>query len=275
MAKKSFTEKYYTLAEDEMQALIEATKAGDSVAAGELLKVFNNFLSKYVTLLFYAKYSLNDYDIRRFLGLYVKDRTVRQFLGRNKLNDYGHKHVNECIGGIHYMIMRYCDIEDVEQTVNMAFLHCISVYKRKEDIPFSGFLYSYFFYVLKKMVDAYLIDQSGRKTFPLIDDDDWADMDSDSEEKPQGFSGPPTPGADELIGAENIDEYWVIGDTCGYPFDTLSVQERQLLRWRYVDNERSSEIAARVTEHPNTVREHFNRIKKRLSEIIEQDLSER
>ena len=43
----------------------------------------------------------------------------------------------------------------------------------------AGFLYSYFFYLLKKNVDTFLIDQLGRKTFPLIDDD--ADTDPESE----------------------------------------------------------------------------------------------
>lgn len=271
--RKSYSEKYYALPEEEMQALITAAKNGDGASSQELLKVFKNFLTKYVTLLYYGKYSLSDYDIRRFIGLFVKDRTIRQFLGRNKLNESGIKHVNECMRGIQYMIQRYCDEEDVVQTVNMAFLQCISVYQRKNEIPFSGFLYSYFFYVLKKMVDAYLIDQLGRKTFPLIEDDDWGDAASD-EEKVQGFTAPPVPGVDELLGVEAIDEYWVAGDTCMPPFDVLTVQERQLLRWRYVENERASEIAQRVTEHPNTVREHFNKIRQKIFEEIQRDLNE-
>lgn len=271
--KKNYTEKYYSLPEDEMQELIQRAKRGDGAAAEKLLTVFSNFLAKYVTLLYYGKYNLSDYDIRRFLGLFVKDRTVRQFLGRNKLNAAGVKHVNECLRGIQYMIQRYGDEEDVTQTVQMAFLQCVSVYQRKNDIPFSGFLYSYFFYVLKKMVDAYLIDQLGRKTFPLIDDEDWGDS-GEAEDKPQGFTAPPIAGADELLGVEVIDEYWVAGDTCSHPFDILTVQERQLLRWRYVEGERASEIALRVTEHPNTVREHFNRIRQKIAEMMERDLAD-
>lgn len=271
--RKSYSEKYYALPEEEMQSLIAKAKGGDGVASLQLLTVFKNFLTKYVTLLYYGKYTLNDYDIRRFIGLFVKDKTIRQFLGRNKLNESGVKHVNECMRGIQYMIQRYCDEEDVVQTVNMAFLQCISVYQRKNDIPFSGFLYSYFFYVLKKMVDAHLIDQLGRKTFPLIADDDWGDQDS-SEEPVQGFTAPPVPGVEELIGVEFIDEYWVSGDTCMPPFDILTVQERQLLRWRYVENEKASEIAQRVTEHPNTVREHFNKIKQKIYEQLQKDLKE-
>lgn len=272
--RKTYSIKYYTLTEPEMQALLARAKLGDGSAQLELLKVFHNFLSKYTTLLFYGKYSLADYDIRRFISLFVKDRGVRQFLSKNKLNESGAKHVYECMRGIQYMIQRYGDEEDVDQTVKMAFLQCVSIYQRKEKVPFSGFLYSYFFFVLKKMVDAHLIDQLGRKTFPLIDDEDASDNDFESDEKLKGFTAPPVPGIDEFIGAEIIDEYWVAGDTVHPPFDILSIQDRQLLRWRYIDRERSSDIALRITEHPNTVREHFNRIKFRLREAINKDLGD-
>ena len=73
------------------------------------------------------------------------------------------------------MAKRYGDEEDVRQTVDMTFFQCITRYQRKDSekgpIPFSGFLYSYFFYLLKKNVDTLLIDQLGRKTFPLLDDE--------------------------------------------------------------------------------------------------------
>lgn len=266
--RKKFKETYYSLTEDEMQDLIARAKSGDGAAQVQLLETFNNFLSKYVTLLCYSKFNLNDYDIRRFIALFVKDPQVRFYLLKNKLTPQGVKHVNEAMRGIQYMTQRYGDEEDVMQTVRMSFLHCVSVYNRKPGIPFSGFLYSYFFYVLKKQVDAFLIDQLGRKTFPLIDDEDWGDDDDD---RPQGFTAPPESGADELIHAEEIDELWVAGDTCHGPFKALTIQERQLLKWRYVNGERSSDIAGRITEHPNTVREHFNRIRAKITEAIKED----
>ena len=59
------------------------------------------------------------------------------------------------------------------------------------------------------------------------------------------------------------------------PFDRLSVQERQLLKWRYIDNERSSEISLKVNEHPNTVREHLSKIRNKIRDIIlELDIQE-
>lgn len=93
----AYKEQYYNLKEDEMQDLISKAKSGDEKSKKELLKVFNNFLTKYTTMLYYGKYNLNDYDIRRFTSLFVKDSYVRFALMRNKLNQAGYKHVNEVL----------------------------------------------------------------------------------------------------------------------------------------------------------------------------------
>lgn len=278
MAKR-YIETYYDIEESEMQDLVVRAKNFDGVAQMQLLDIFKNFLSKYTTLLYYGKYTLKGpagYDNRRFLALFVKDPLVRFYLIRDKLNLAGMKQLNEVVRGIQYMVQRYGDEEDVEQTVKMAFFECVNIYTPKESkdgpIPFSAFLYSYFFYKLKKQVDVLLIDQLGRKTFPLIGDEEANTDEWSSEEKVQGFTAPPTPAAEELIQCEEIDEYWVAGDTATGPFAKLTVQERQLLRWRYVDGERSSDIAQRITEHSNTVRVHFIKIKQRIQEYIEEDL---
>jgi len=267
--KKVYKEKYYTLSEDEMQALIKSAKKGDDAAQNELLKIFDNFLKKYVNLLYYNKYNLADYDIRKFVALFVKDSNVRFYLVRNKLNASSSRHVKECVSGIVYMATRYGDPEDVRQTVNLTFLQCVMRYEKKGPIPFSGFLYSYFFYMLKKNVDQLLIDQLGRKTFPLATEEDRG---GDDDEMTIGFAAPPLPSAEELIGPDEIDELWVAGDTAFPPFDQLTIQERQLIKWRFVDGYKSSQIARRITEHPNTVREHFNKIRTKIADIVGEDI---
>ena len=134
----------------------------------------------------------------------------------------------------------------------------------------AGFLYSYFFYLLKKNVDIFLIDQLGRKTFPLIDDD--ADTDPDSENFQVGFKAEPKEySMESLLAAEDIDESWVAGDNNFPPFDKLTIQERQLIEWRYIDGKRSSEISLKINEHPNTVREHLKNARLKLQEIILDD----
>lgn len=271
-AKKSYSERYYTLSEDEMQDLITRAKEGDSKAQMVLLDVFANFLTKYTSLIYHSKFSLNDYDIRRFLALYVKDPIARRQLISNKMNSSSRAYVFEAVNGIHTMVVRYCSEEDVTQTVSMAFLQCVQRYERKGPIPFSGFLYSYFFYLLKKHVDEFMIDQLGRKTYPLLGDDD--NTGEDDEEFKPGYHAPSVPGVEDMLGADVIDEFWVAGDTAMPPFNVLTPQERQLVRWRYVEGLKSSEIAYRITEHPNTCRESLNRIRRKLAEQVAIDLGE-
>lgn len=272
--KKSYKEQYYSLEEEEMQQLIAKAKTGSNKHQQELLKVFNNFLTKYATMLYYGKYNLNDYDIRRFISLFIKDPGTRFSLMKQKFNTNVIKNVNECMRGINYMAKRYGDEEDIRQTVDMTFFQCIDRYERKGPIPFSGFLYSYFFYLLKKNVDTFLIDQLGRKTFPLLADESTGDENSD--ENQVGFKADPVEySMEQMLFVDKIDEFWVLGEKNMYPFDILSVQERQLLKWRYVDGMRSSQISARINEHPNTVREHLVRIRNKIRDvIIEDDISE-
>ena len=54
-------------------------------------------MTKYTTMLYHGKYNINDYDIRRFISLFIKDSYVRFALMKNQLNSGGYKHVNECI----------------------------------------------------------------------------------------------------------------------------------------------------------------------------------
>lgn len=262
-----YSEQYYDLPEEEIQELVRRAQNHEDRAQEELLKVFGNFLTKYRTLLYNGKYSLGDYDVRRFIGLFVKDKAVRGLLAKNKLNPHSSKKVNEVVQGINYMVRRYGNEIDVQQTVDMTFLACIERYtpaesrlKQGEKVPFKGYIYSYYYYLLQKNVKLFLIDQLGRKTFPLID----FEPDEESDEIVHGFVPPPAPSVEEMIGAEEIDEFWVAGDTALSPFIELSPQERLLLKWRYSDGYRSGQIAEKTTEHPNTTRDHLIRIKSKI-----------
>jgi hypothetical protein len=270
----AFRVQYYTLTEPEMQSLICRAQDGDGAAQEELLKVFRNFLHKYTVVLTGGKINFADYDLRRFVALYVKDTKLRYMLKGNKLNPGGEGLVNEAMQVITFMVNRYGDFEDVQQTVDLAFLQCVQIYRPRGEIPFSAYLYSYFFYVLKKQVDMLLVYQLGRKSYPLFDQEEWED-----DMSPPGFAmpaAPPVPSADELVGAVTIDELWVAGDTAYGVFATLSVHERQLIKWHYVDGEKTSVIATRITEQPVSLRATLAGIRRKLraDDFEELDLTE-
>jgi hypothetical protein len=70
-------------------------------------------------------------------------------------------------------------------------------------------LYSYFFYLLKKNVDTFLIDQLGRKSFPLLSDD--ANDNEEEGEKQVGFKAPPEEkDLDKWLVTEDVNEFWVL-----------------------------------------------------------------
>lgn len=270
--RRVFTQKY-ELTDDEIQLLVEQAQQNDTVALSELFKIFGNFLDKYIILLYDGRFSYQDYDIRRFLALFVKDPTVRYPLIRNRLKPHQIKHVNDIFRGIHFMVKRYASQEDVEQTVHLTFLQCVMIYKRKDDVPFSSYIYSYFFYVLKKSVESHLIDQLGRKTFPLIVGDAANELDSDSgKQKSPGMmldEQQTASSPEDIFNWSDIDNEWIAGHTARFPFDTLTVQERQLIKWKWIDKLKASNIAERLTEHPNTVREQFNIIKFKLRNAVD------
>jgi DNA-binding CsgD family transcriptional regulator len=263
----SYKEQYYTLDEEEIQELIVKAKTGSNKYQEEILNVFDNFLKKYVSLIFVGKYNLNDYDIRRFVSLFIKDPSLRFRVMKNQMNGSTAKGVQEVMGAIQYMVKRYCTEEDVRQTVDMTFFQCIQRYERKGPIPFSGFLYSYFFYLLKKNVDVFLIDQLGRKTFMLLGDDEELDGENSGV---IGFKADPVMiSMEQMLSVDEINSYWVLGQNVMPPFDQLSIQERQLLKWKYVDGKKSSEISNKINEHPNTVREHVVKIRNKIRDYIQ------
>jgi len=268
----SYKEQYYTLEEEEIQALITKAKTGSDKYQAEILNVFDNFLKKYVSLIFLGKYNLNDYDIRRFVSLFIKDPSLRFRVMKNQMNGSTARGVQEVMSGIQYMVKRYCSEEDVRQTVDMTFFQCIQRYERKGPIPFSGFLYSYFFYLLKKNVDVFLIDQLGRKTFMLLGDDEELD---DDNKGVIGFKADPVLiSMEQMLSVDEINSYWVLGQNVMPPFDQLSIQERQLLKWKYVDGKKSSEISDKINEHPNTVREHIVKIRGKIRDYIKDNAIE-
>lgn len=266
---------YYNIPEDELQEIIERAKAGSSRDQAKLLQVFNNFVLKYTSLLYRSKYDLHDYDIRLFISLFIPDPEVRRRLRRNQINHKTYKAVNDTMRGIHYMISRYCEEDDVKQTVQMTFLHCVNKYKRKGSIPFSGFIYSYFYFVLKKNVDTFLIYQLGRKSFPLYTDDGVSSAFTD-ENISHSTIIPETESLEDIImGSINVDfdEYWVLGETAMFPFDELTVQQRQLVKWRFIDGLKASQIALKTTEHPNTCRAQIQEIRDEIKNILAKEFT--
>lgn len=260
---------YYQVPEETMQEMIARAQAGSSKDSAELLNIFSNFIEKYVNLLFHQRYDLRDYDTRQFINLYIGDPLLRAKIKRDGLTYGSYKEINQILGGIFFMVQRYGTVDDVRQTVQMTFLDCVRLYKRRGSVPFSGFIYRYFFYKLQKDVNTFLIGQLGMKTHPLVLE---GDPELEGIEVITEKQIPHEMDAEKMLAYEEIDEFWVSGDSCGFPFNFLSHSERQLLKWRYIDNLRPNKISLKTADHPNTVRQQLNLIGEKIQALIEEDL---
>lgn len=311
--KKNISKQYYQIPELELQDLIARAKDKENEAQLKLLEIFHPYFNKYLMLLYYGRYDLGFYDIRRFVGLFVPDKNLNYFLIRNKLNRDGISKVNDVVNGLVMMINRYSTEQELLQTIHMTFLACLDVYQpsyrdvegrsfningkekktfsvgitsnetgeliinpytgkpfKKEDgilVPFSGFIYNYFFFLLSRYIKTFHIDQLGRRTFPLFD----SSVDEDGEENSFTHEPADPQETEQALSADIIDEFWVLGETASHPFDKLSIKERQILKWKYVDGLKAAEIKKRITEHPNTTRESINKIKATLVEELKED----
>lgn len=270
--KKNVSDKYYSLPEEEMQELVLRAKSLDQRAQNELLEIFSNFTTKYQSLLYHGKFDLRDYDIRMFIRLFIPDKEIRRRVSRNQINWAARQEVAECVEGIKFMVRRYGTEEDVKHTVQMALLECISIYTYRKNIPFSGFIYNYFGFKLQKYLKSYLMSQLGRKTFPLYTDDSVSSSFIGEEEQVKmADMSMELDSMDQAMSSIKIDEYWVLGETCTFPFDQLTIQQRQLIRWKYEDGLKASHIAEKTTEHPNTCRAQIQALKQELKQILEDD----
>lgn len=267
--KRSVHHDYYHLPEEEIQDLVKRSQQGDEDALAYLLKIFENFIQKYVNLLYHGQLGLHNNDIRQFLKLFVNNTRLKQRLGQNKLNMHDRQELQTIWHGFNWMITRYNEESDVRQTVEMAFIDTVQRYVRKGEVPFSGYIYRYFLFIMQKYMKDILIDQLGRKSFPLRVEEDFDDDDEQDTPTP-GFDIPAEPSAEDMMGTHEIGENWVFGDVM-FPFDHLNPQERQLIRWYYIEKHNLTTIADRMAESSNKISEHIATARRKLAEAIKND----
>lgn len=276
----SVSRKYYTIPEEALQRIITKAKSGNINAQEQLFEVFDNFLKKYVALLYDKRYDLRDYDIRRYIALFATGGHSKK-IQRNQIDPVVYQHINEVMRGLNYMVQRYCTREDVEQTIKLTFTQCVSRYERRGEVPFSGFLYNYFFYRLKKNTEEFLISPIGRKTFGLYTEDGVSSSNNPTHNVDMGQVNSEVQRQIQIdekeiytLGADIIDEFWVSSETASYPFTKLTINQRQLLKWRYIDGLKAPKIAEKTSEHPNTCRAQLHKIREDLEDILGAQLSD-
>lgn len=130
----------------DIEALVIQYKEGSRDASGELFKAFAGFIAKYANFLKFGVLGKKDRDLRGLTHLLCpKNDNVRARMGliRDALRSY--------------------EYEDIVGELNVLFLKSVAQFKTREsklggNVPFAGYLYSYFKFMVKRWIDQRLVD---------------------------------------------------------------------------------------------------------------------
>jgi hypothetical protein len=281
----------------DLAKLVKNAKVGDRKALDSIYEKFKPFLIKYRALLKTGTVNLSTRDLRRFLCLYIDSEHLRSAIKSSRLN----KKTSDLLAAkVADIRAQYdgMDPEDIDSIIDFTFFQCLlDIYdpkgkvksktreeglvyddmtvaqKRKWDklhpeVGFEGFLANYFFYQLKKNLEAEtkgVIPGIGWcQTFTTEDIiEEVLDSDDETEEHDEWDD------LDTIIGSEiAIDHDWVDGMSANYPFSELSVQDRWLLKMRYEDDLFSCKIARKVGVSASVIRGRLKDIEMRLRELM-------
>jgi len=186
-----------------------------SVASDELLDYYNNLFNAYKSLLKDGNYRVNSKSVTEFVKLFMGDKVSRRKTKRYKVYSEFYNTVNH----IRYY-MQDLDAKDIEHELKVIFLTLAKNWKKMEGIVFTGYINGLFHYYVKDWVKRHMTG--------VPKDKDQEDINSltnvvaDHEDP-----------ADIVI-SDDIDEDWVVGLTCKWPWTELTKEEREdvVLLWQ-------------------------------------------
>lgn len=130
----------------DIEELVIQYKEGSREAAGELFKAFAGFIAKYANFLKFGILGRRDRDLSGLIHLLCpKGDSTKARLGL----------IREAIRSYEY--------EDIVGELNILFLKSVAQFKTVEsklggNIPFAGYLYAYFKFMVKRWIDQRLVD---------------------------------------------------------------------------------------------------------------------
>jgi RNA polymerase sigma factor (sigma-70 family) len=139
----------------DIDKLVRRYRSGDEAAIAELLSAFEGFIVKYANFLKHGYISRGDWDIQ---GL-IKMLTPRMppELKRRALNGEIPSY-RDRLSLIREAMQSY-EYEDIVSELNIMFMESALQFRKRKDGPsFTGFLYSYFKYKVKRWIDKRLKD---------------------------------------------------------------------------------------------------------------------
>lgn len=237
------TQEWYDYIDD----LVIRFQAGETECGEELIKIFQPFFLKYITIVKDGKINLADRDTRRFLSLFMNEK--------EHISKVRKKHMSSETRNAAYKTAFYlsksCETlteEELMQELYLAFFILIGRWvKKKGKSNFCGYLYNSFRYEARRSISDLIKDPIVNNLNLRYYDDENEQSEVDVLDK---FSMENTI---MLSLEEEIDSNWVRGLTCSEEFLELTTLQRMILKEYYMERMPDRVIAEKTGLHINTI----------------------
>lgn len=225
---------------------------GDEKAGEELISLFYPYLLKYFKLLTEGTLDLSDKDSRKFICLFIDDAEVRKKLKRV----YQPAEVRHQAYLTATMLSKNCkgiNPDDLMQELTFILLRIAKRYKKKKKrVNFCGYLYNAFRYELFRTISKIIANPLVLFSESNISyyDESYINTKDNIENNPLIYINEPVMLIDEELGNS-----WIRGLTAGEGFEQLTPLQRLILKLRYQEGMKDTEIAERTGYHRNTIRQ--------------------
>lgn len=263
---KNNLQKYGMNEYQKIHDLVYELQAGSKDAGQELINSFRSMLNKYISLIVYGQYSIEDYSIRSFIKLFVEEEHERLKINSYFVNGHGQMIADKTVAKI-VGIFSNNDKEDIQQEICAIFLSMCHKYKDTKPSfhnyvkrNFHYYVFRYLeklskdpvargLYYQKKIFNIYNSDQQLPIEETICDKNAQKEIDEVLDYVELFYNLQLSIAIIEkdmtinIYDEEFLNNNWINGITCSNIFKDLTTFERRILVMWYMKDNTDSEIA--------------------------------
>jgi hypothetical protein len=216
--------------------LIAKYQEGDEQSAIPLVKAFESYINKFVSIIKHGSVNLKDEDTLKFISLFAQSK-IRNAHKDGDIISKAVRSINDAC----FLIPE----DDMRSELLVSFLEICKRYNRQNKINFCGFLYNTFRYEVYRTVKRLTKNPcvfSAIYNLPF-DEGCYTENYLSTYLSTDDLSEP----------GQESDELWMIGCTCSEPFAALTQLERLILVCYYLEGYSDRDIAEETGFHRNTI----------------------
>jgi DNA-directed RNA polymerase specialized sigma subunit len=236
--------------------VLEYQQTGDS---SNLVKQYENFLNKYVSMIWYDTIDYTNNDIRYFLACYTEDTDISKSLCRKKYQSKeARTYAYKTLQAIRFKLRKHA-WEEIFNEVMIPFLQCAKVYKQMGS-NFGRYLIKVYKFKLQKHLSLLKNDMIDRQNVRFkdfwMDEQEWEETESSLQYT-----------IEMSLGRELSHPNWIHGEQSTGPFEELKPHERFILAKYYYEEHTDKEISRMLPYNPKSIHRIRMRLLKQFHEM--------